>query len=56
MKYQEKDKIDKEKQGDSWKPNPERIVSKTDIVKELTKSRQIVLDSKKPEQNSKQNL
>jgi hypothetical protein len=36
MKYQEKDKIDKEKQHDSWKQNLERIASKTDILKELT--------------------
>jgi hypothetical protein len=35
MKYQEKVKIDKEKEGDSWKPNPERIVNKADIIKEL---------------------
>jgi hypothetical protein len=47
MKYQEKDKIDKEKEGESWKLNPERIVNKADIIKELTKSRKAAVQERR---------
>jgi hypothetical protein len=47
MKYQDKDRIDKEEEGESWKPNPERIVNKADIIKELTKSRKVAVEERR---------
>jgi hypothetical protein len=43
-KFQQKPK---DEEGESWKPNPDRIVNKADIVKELTNSRKVAVEERR---------